>query len=173
MFSWTGNLGTESGVGRFNDDLRLLIGERVVQADKQSQPSWPRAPGEPAEEQVVAAQPELAAAEPAAEPVELRVEDAAAGLVEELAEEPMFRFQAEEALGRALGNAAGLAASDAFGAPAEEERPDNDWSWWAERQNYSVDCRWSMYIPGVQHIVHNCTKDLKLVLRGWTKSITG
>jgi hypothetical protein len=107
VFSWTGDLGVESGVSSFYDSLISMFGPWLRVAD--SGGVLPEEPGEDEDEEIG------------------------------------FDFQPEQAA--------------ALGDNLPQVGDDDD--------AYIVDCRPSIYVPGLLHIIHNCTKDFGMVLTHW------
>ena len=103
-FSWTGDMGTESGVSHYSDNLLDMFGEWVRDADfdKDDQHT-----------------------------------------------EPDFDYQEESPI-----------VPDSFPDSVPESSAH-------QRRAYATDCRRSIYVPGLLHIIHNATADLQSVLAHW------
>ena len=133
IFAWTGDMGTESGISSYYDDIRLLFGDWIMQADQPVQ-EGPASSAQPPDEEPVA----------------------------------RFDFQPEEGhmLFHDEWNSAPVGDEGAADVdqpvPAEEAAPVGD-----AACPYIIDCRGSLYIAGILHIIHNATSDFGLVLKCW------
>ncbi len=143
--TWTGDLGTESGVTRYAESLRSLFGEWVVQADATLGGGGENEDDFHFDE---ALEPSDTGADdfifeaPAAEPAEEREED-------------------------------DVDASDAgVTAVLQQEVAEDEGTCFEEclalEDPYEVNCTTSVYVPGTLHIVSNITKDLSCALSWWT-----
>ena len=128
VFSWTGDLGTESGVSNFYDDMRSLHGAWIVQSDV-------RVVGGDREEE------------------------------EEFGFQQVHELESEgsDGAGDFAFEPCGDHNSDPADVPVEEAAPAPT----PRDADYIIDCRRSIYVAGLLHMVHNCTKDIGANLHYW------
>ena len=133
VFSWTGDLGTESGVSNFYDDMRSLHGAWIVMSDV-------RAVGGAREEE----EGEFGFAFEQVPELESEVLGSDGDGAEDFAFEPCRDHNSDP-------------------VPVEEAAPAPT----PRDADYIIDCRRSIYIAGLLHMVHNCTKDIGAHLHYW------